>query len=278
MVSMLRALLGSLLGLCVTLAAHAQVRCASYLGACSQRFPCDAALAALSGLDKPCMGWLHTTFGTRCECPRRFLTLAHNKVARVHVINGSCFPERGRRCAKDEVFANESIPSADKKLRTKNPAILRKYRRKLQELRRVLSVASEGTDVYISPCLECPVGDRARRVLVDETRKVFPSFPIVDSVLTQRCLRGTVCEKHGSRANPPAPCIVDTDGESYLDMNMPAWFERTRQCEQQHLWTLRFNMLCPEYTSFVPPLRRTCGPTRDDLRVLREWLFYDSGL
>lgn len=277
MVNILRmALLGLLLGFLMAKHAHGQVRCASYLGMCHQRFPCDSALAVFSGIDTPCLGWLHTTFGTTCTCPKRFLRIVGTRIVRVHVVNGTCFPERGRRCAADEVFANESISSADKKIRSKNPAILRKYRRKLREVRRMTDSAAEGLELYISPCLESPLSDRARRVMHEEARKVFPGVPLVDSVLTQRCLPGAVCEKHGSGARVPAGGIIDSDGESYTSFDTEAWIARNPGAIQAHAWKPAFNLLCPSYTSFVPPLRRTCGPTREELRDLREWLVPSS--
>lgn len=267
-----------LLGLIPAHAARGQVRCASYLGICSQRFPCESALAVFSGIDNPCIGWLHTTFGARCECPKRFLAIEGDKIARVHVVNGTCFKERGRVCAKDEVFYQETIASADSKFAKRNPAILRKYRRKLQEVRLMTDKAAPGLDLYISPCLESPLGSRARRTMHAVAREVFPGVSLVDSVLTQKCLSRAVCEKHGSKARVPAGGILDTDGEDYRVVDVQTLIERNPGAALVFAWEPSFNLLCPSYTSFVLPLQRICGPTRDDLREIREWLAPSSGL
>lgn len=279
-------IVGFLIGLILAHNAHGQVRCASYLGMCHPKFPCDQALAVFSGIETPCLGWLHTTFGAMCTCPKRFLATEGKKIVRVHVVNGTCFKERGRTCAKDEVFYQETIASADRKFATRNPALMRKYRRKLQEVKRMVYgrspdaplVFDPGVEFYLSLCLECPLETRARRTMHRVAAEVFPGVPLVDSVLTQKCLPGAICEKHGSGARVPAGGIIDSDGEDFRAFDSEAWIARNRGAIQAHGWIPGFNLLAPGSTRFELPLQRNNPPTRQDFRDLREWLVPSSGL
>lgn len=252
---------------------------ASYIGMCHRKFPCDDALAVFNGLDVARVGWLAVTFGKTCTCPKRFLALPGRKLVRVHLINGTCFKERGRSCAADEVFYQETIASADKKFKQKNAGIVRRYRRALQATQRVLRGIDADTTLLLSLCLECPLSNRARAVMLTEAQKVFSEgVTWVDSVLSQRCLPGLVCEKHGGAPRVGSPCVVDTDGDSFLSLDVPIFIEAGRACEAALLWAPRFNLLCPDATGFIPPLSRSCIPTKADFKVLRSWLVYSPGL
>lgn len=247
---------------------------ASFLGMCSKAWPCDQSLTVFEGLPVKRTGWLGVTFGTKCECPRRFLALPGKKFVRVHLTNGTCFPERGRSCAKGEPFHAESIASADRKLRGGNAAILRRYEHACRSTARVLKGADADTTILPSLCLECPLGNKARAHLLKRARKVFPGATFVDSVLTQHCLPGLVCERHGDRPYfpPGQDCVADTDGSDFLEVDVDAYAARANGCRAAYLHTPRFNLLAVTRKSFQPPLERTTRPTRADFEALRYWL------
>lgn len=246
---------------------------ASYLGMCHSRWKCQQSLDVFQGVPEKRVRWLATTFGKQCPCVKRFLGLPGRKLIVPHLVNGTCFKERGRICGKDEPFFGESIASADSKLKRKRPDILRRYRKNLQNTRRILQAADADTEVLLSLCLECPLSDQARLTLLEEARLVFPDGKFVDSVLSQKCLPGLVCEKHGRLPRLPAgECIADTDGDSFDQIDMDAFIERTRQCRAAFLWAFRFNLLDVTSGSFQPPLERSHPPTADDLEYLRYWL------
>lgn len=244
---------------------------ASYIGFCHRLWPCERSLEPFRGVPVKRLGFLAPpTFGNSCPCYRRFLALPGPKFVRATLANGTCFRERGRVCGKGETFFQESIASADTKLKRRNPGLLRRYRRNAQRLKGILGDHPEVT-IRLALCLECPVSDRARRSLLTVAREVFPGGVFVDSVLTQRCLNGTICEKHGLRPRLAAPCIADTDGESFIGANIHDFERRTRACEAALLWDFAFNLLDPSRTTFQPPLERTSRPGKwefDNLKVL----------
>lgn len=260
-----RWLLPALLFLAFDLPAHASPEPAigpSYIGMCSKHWPCDRSLEVFGGRDLKATGWLAVTFGEECPCPRRFLALPGKKFVRVHLANCTCFPERGRRCGRHEPFRGESIASADRKLRGKDPTLLRRYRRNLLNTRRVLGAVDADTQVRLSLCLESEFSGPARRVLLRAARAVFPGAVFVDSVVGRACLPELVCEKHGSRPSLPAgqACIVDTDGDDYRRINPFAYADRYRRCEAVLYWEESFNLISPDGTGFVDPLDRTAVP------------------
>lgn len=89
---------------------------ASYIGVCSPKFPCTEALKGFPrGVYN--LGYLNETFGSNCGCVKRFQRLSRGQgYVRVHAVNGTCFPSRGRTCGKGEFFHGESVKSATKKL------------------------------------------------------------------------------------------------------------------------------------------------------------------
>ena len=241
--------------------AQAQPLGPSFLGICSPSWPCKQSLAVFNGLPVKATGWLVGTFGNACPCGEKFLALPGKKFVRIHVANCTCFPERGRRCLKGEPFRGESISSADRKIRSRNKEILRRYRNNLLLAREQLANADDKTTVMISLCLETVLSLRARSIMLKEARKVFPGGTFVDNPVAGPCLPGLVCERHGF--NPPvtAPCLADTDGDNAFT-RFPA---RKPQCSAQFLWAPPFNLI-DERRGFQPPRQRRKAPTKKDFQ------------
>ncbi len=245
---------------------------ASYLGFCSKHWPCAQSLKVFEGLPEKRVRWLAVTFGKECPCVEKFLRLPGKKLVSPHLANGTCFPERGRICGKDEPFYRESIASADRKVRAKNAGLLRKYRKNARNVKGLLKGIDADTEVIPSICLECPLSDRARVVLLTEAVKIFPGVQFSDSVLTQKCLPGLLCEKHGRLPRLSAPCIADTDGDDFQQISSEDYRERTSSCRVAFLWGFPFNLIDLLAGRFQPPTERTRRPVQADFEALRSWL------
>ena len=245
----------------------AQVKGPSYIGFCSPRWPCKESLTVFEGQEVKATGWLVGTFGDKCPCADAFLKTPGRKYVRVTLANCTCFPERGRKCGEGEPFRGETIASADKKLRRRDPVLLYRYRRNLKLAKRSLKYVDVETDVRVSLCLESEFSGQARKVLLREAQRAFQYYRYVDSVVGKRCLPGLICEKHGARPRVNAPCIVDTDGQDYR-----AGFSSPRHCEASFLWWPGANLLHPGRSSFVPPRERTNAPTERDFEQLKRAL------
>lgn len=239
----------------------------SYLGMCSPAWSCKRSLRVFSEREVAATGWLVGTFGDECPCAKEFFNLPQRKLARIHIANCTCFPERGRRCGKSEPFHGETIRSADRKLKARNGTLLKRFRRNLELTKNQLKdVDLSRSAVYLSPCLESMFSGEARKVMLDETAKAFPSFPLVDNTVGVPCLPGYICEKHGPDPDVIPPCMVDTDGDNYLAIP-PV---RRPDCIAQFYWAPWMNLISG--SKFVDPLQRKAKPSRQDFRDLK-WSF-----
>jgi hypothetical protein len=230
---------------------------ASYLGMCNKTWPCEQSLSVFKNSPVMRFGWLHKTFGDQCSCVNRALTDPKPKEFRVHAANGTCFPERGRRCGSYEPFAGESIASADKKLREKNDALLGKLQRSFADLAEKLKAAKAPYRCWASPVLESPFSNAARQVTLDLALRYFPQCAIVDNPIPpQRCIPGYVCEKHGDKPALKAPCIADLDGIDMAKIDIPAYAARYRYCDLNNLWGGKMNVLDDHKPGFIDPRER----------------------
>lgn len=247
---------------------------ASYLGMCHKEWPCTQSLRVFDGMEVKRVGWLHMTFGPpECPCAQRFLELPGQKEIRVHLTNGTCFRERGRICGTREPFRGLSILAASRKLERNSPQLIRRLKTSWDRLKPLIKKAHEAqVKVYVSPCLECPLSQRARRRMISLASDMFPGAIIVDSVLTQRCLKGSLCEKHGASPRVKAPCITDTDGIDFRDIDLARFRARAKGCDIGFLWSRGMNLL-PEQ-GFVDPRKRQGkdAPSRWEFQALRSAL------
>ncbi len=157
---MLRSILILAINVAVVNCAYGQAIGGSFLGMCSKNFACKRSLSVFEGQEVAATGWLIATFGDECPCAKQFLSLPGKKLARIHIANCTCFPERGRRCGKNEPFHGESIRSADRKLKARNGTLLKRFRRNLELTKGQLSgVDLSNTSVYLSHALSrCSAG------------------------------------------------------------------------------------------------------------------------
>lgn len=258
--------------LLTTLESTAQpVAGASYIGLCSPHFPCKAAIRVFRHVEKPALGYLADSFSSdgSCACLDSFMALKATKYVRVHVTNGTCFPERGRKCGRDDFFNGLSLKQAEGMILARNKNIIRGFKHRLARLH---AYFGNRALVRYSPTLESPFNDRARAILMKVAARIVPKESLVDSTTSQHCLPGYICEKHGDapRFLPGEPCIGDLDGVSFHDSRLDPYAIKTAACEAAFYWTNSFNLLPRWYEgSFIPPSARRYQPTSDDFTNLK---------
>lgn len=238
---------------------------ASYIGMCNPNFPCSNGLAVFKqakDTDIKAVGYLAETFGTECACVKRFLQLPGKLYIRVHLSNGTCFPERRRRCTNKDVFAGLRKNEAESLVAKRDAKVLRRYRRSIMRTQRILAPVLNNPDVTIryGLCLECTFGLKARSVLRDVALEYVKPEQIVDSVLSQSCLKNTICERHGE--NPKylrnQKCIGDLDGTTMFEADWSVFEKANRKCEAAFYWSTGFNILPFGYSgNFIEPHLRT---------------------
>lgn len=242
--------------------ATAQAQGVSYIGLCNPTWDCKAVKATWSGQDTIITGWLEQSFGQDCKCADELLQSSKDKVVRVHLINSPCL--RNGRCGPQEVLAGETVESASRKVARKDRKIIRKYLIVVKRFRKRLKLSKGSLQCYVSACLECDLSIAARRVLNNYLSRYLPGCNIVDNPLRQRCLRNTICEKHGSNPKLSAPCIADLDGENGKEVDLKQYYRQTEQCDIRFYWEPKLNCIAP-YGSFVDPSKRVCRSTRNEL-------------
>ena len=251
-----------LLSLTITVSAHAEPFGLSLLGMCNKTWDCKGTVRAFRQEEVIRFGYLAQSFGAECPCVRKLLQDKRPKVVRIHLSNSTCFPERGRTCSPYEVFAGESIASADAKVRARDPRLMSRFRYVAATVRDALGEAIR-TKCYVSPCLECNLSPEARTELLKVAVEMLPQCRMVDNPMQGDCLPGTICERHGSLPRYYRPCGADTDGDDYRGLDILTLGSRANKCAYTHLWRPEFNCLRPSgrgASSPSAPRLRSCPP------------------
>lgn len=237
-----------LLTMLLSVSAEAQ----SLLGMCHKDWRCNHTIEMLKGKESITTGWIENTFDRSCKCADRILKDSRLKTIRVHLVNSPCM--RNKRCGSYEVLYKETAASAskkiikgDKKLLAKYDAVLKRFKARIKGM--------DNLKCYVSPCLECDLNAKARKVLIDRTKAAVPQCTIVDNPYRQPCLKGYVCEKHGVNPKISPPCIVDLDGIDGSTINVEKWVSKYKACEIIYYWEPWMNCI---RGSFIDPRKRNC--------------------
>ncbi|NBT57464.1 hypothetical protein EBT16_01655 [bacterium] len=247
----------------------------SLLGICNPNFPCAVALGLLENQPVKAIGYLSDSFGHECPCLKTFLDDESHRFIRVHLANGTCFPERRRRCGRLDVFYRLSLKKAEDKLRGKDRGLLRRYRASIIRTTALLGPETDKLKIRYSLCLECPFSRSTRSVLLREALRYFPREAIVDSPLFGPCLPNVICEWHGDspRYRNEQRCISDSDGITPLNGDMSKLNNLSAKCEAIFYWTYGFNLLEYGYSGpFISPNKRTAQVTEQELDGVRACL------
>lgn len=228
----------------------------SYLAICQKTWPCAESLSVFDGQREIRTGWLMQTFADNCPCARKVLHDPRPKVIRIHLANSACL--RNGRCGRYEVFAGETVASATKKIIAQDKVLLSKFRRVTRRTKRLLNEAKGSLQCYISPCLECDLNERARKILGSITHVLLPNCNLVDSVVHRPCLRGYICEKHGPLPSLNTPCISDLDGSDFEVEDTEGFLQSTSQCLLRFVWGLPMNCNKNFTDPFIDPRKRIC--------------------
>lgn len=246
----------------------ANAQSVSLLGLCNKTFDCDAARSIWSGSHTITTGWLEQSFGRACKCADQLLQSDKDKIIRVHLINSPCV--RNKRCGAHEILAGESIESASRKINTKNRRLFIRFSAVTQRLKRRIANANRTLQCYVSACLECDLWPSARRVLRNYLSNHLSGCSIVDNPNHGRCIKGTICEKHGSAPKLNSPCIADLDGTDGNFVDLKAYQRKTRKCDMRFFWEPTLN--CVDRTPFIDPKSRACRFNKADAKRIKRKL------
>jgi hypothetical protein len=224
----------------------------SFLGLCHKDWNCDATVKLYDGQETIISGWIENTFNRSCPCADTLLNDPRKKIIRTHLIQSPCL--RNKRCGRYEALWGYTVASASRAALKPKSRLRVRFARILETFRRRI----EGKDVtcYVSPCLECDLYEPSRRVLAGLVSDALPNCSLVDNPFRRRCLRGTICEKHGDKPRVSEPCIVDLDGTDGSTIDLPNWVARYKHCALSYYWEPWMNCIRGE---FVDPRKRNCN-------------------
>lgn len=224
----------------------------SLLGVCHPKFNCRGVQKLYEGQDKLIIGWLEHTFGRRCKCLEPLLNDARPKIIRAHLIQSPCM--RNKRCGRYEALWGYTAASASRAAQNPRSRLRKRFARILDRFQKRIDGRANLT-CYVSPCLECDLNERARRVLTNLVSAALPSCNIVDNPYRRRCLSGYTCEKHGVNPRLSSPCIVDLDGVDGGLVDMKKWVAKYKHCDLSFYWELWMNCIRGD---FIDPRKRNC--------------------
>jgi hypothetical protein len=224
----------------------------SLLGVCHKDFSCKRVNDLYHGMEQVELGWLENTFGQQCKCIDSLLNDPRPKVIRAHLIQSPCM--RNKRCGRYEALWGYTAASASRAALQPNSRLRKRFKTVLERFKG--RITNKELTCYVSPCLECDLNERARRVLANLVSAAVPNCNIVDNPYGQRCLPGYTCEKHGVNPRLSSPCIVDLDGIDGATINVKKWVEQYRHCDLRYYWEPWMNCIRGK---FVDPRSRNCN-------------------
>lgn len=226
----------------------------SYIGLCNKTWNCDKTLATWQG--KPItVGWLEDSFSATCDCADVILRQNKTKVIRVHLANGPCL--RNKRCEPHDVFYGYTITSANRAAKIPNSQLRQRLDVLANKLKQRIEQSKGPLTCYVSPCLECDLDGPARKALISAVSAILPSCIIVDNPLRAACIKGTVCERHGTNPTLRSPCIADMDGtEANSIVDLKRYYAKTKQCDVRFYWSAWMNC---NSGSWKTPTSRDCS-------------------
>ncbi len=229
----------------------------SYIGIKHKGWPCDKSIKALELASEINFGTLiDDTFGKEYQCLEKVLKLPKLKEVRFHAANCTCFPERGRKCHKDEVFAGMTQAQADKAIRAKQPGLILRYTQKLAKAKILYK------DALISPCMESGLSRQARQTMLTLAEDYFPKSQIFDNPFGDSCAPGYGCEIHGDKKST-GRYTIDLDGISYAKINLTNFVTNNKRAIFALLWDFYFNCIDTHNKNFVSPPLRNCNLKND---------------
>lgn len=233
--------------------ASVQAQGTSYIGLCSNSWPCEKTLATWQGMPI-IVGWLEDSFGG-CKCADTILKQDKPKTIRVHLANGPCL--RNRRCERHDVFYGYTIASATRAARIPGSRLRKRLDVLAKRLKQRIEKSIGPLICYVSPVLESDFNGPTRKALISAVFAVLPNCIVVDNPLRSSCVRGIVCERHGVNPNLQQPCIADLDGteaKSVLDLRQ--YNANTNHCDIQFYWSAWMNC---NFKDWKFPSTRNCN-------------------
>lgn len=215
------------------------------------------------------LSYLSNTFGNDRSCLNRILADPRKKHIEVQLINQVCV--RNKRCGDYEVLAGETLQSLVKKLKNRNPQLIKKIRDAAEKESVALApFLNNISKLYVSGFLEHDVGP-LHKVVIDTIRPFFPTAEMVDNPLRamQKVQGADIFEQHGETPRIAGRTIINLDGVDAFDIDTGRYIRRYKDSALiNFLWIFEFNGNCRAGGAFVDPRKRKCWPTKAQFDAL----------
>lgn len=260
----------------------------------NRTFQCNNFIESIKPLEEIHISFLYHTFGRRYGCIKKILQLEKLKSIQVHLINDTCL--RNNRCRRYEfLYKYKSVEDYNRQWTRRTKPTLRRYIKYTRSIKNFLeNNLPNNVECLISPALESNLKSPAAKILVKETRKLFPQCRIVWNSEFPPKLNGADLKEHHTK-NPKvtSPCIINNDGTDIEFKQRRSVFPRIiksgkgvrnfinkgikKSCEFIYLWVAEDNCIDKNiYTSFVDPRQRTCYSAKETNRLVVKEILKNS--
>jgi hypothetical protein len=238
------------------------------------KWRCEEMLREYRRIPQLALPIILDTPGKDYSCLDRVLQLPNLVAVELHVINETCFPERGRRCQKHEVPYGYSVKSWTEKIRKRDSGLVRRIQGAAARAAAIAAKARPSVQVFVSPLLESNLGTAEGKIVIDIFRPYFtrPVTFVWNPVRDVGRIEGTHYELHGYNPRLSAPCIYNNDGAFYEPVQAPYYLGKYSQCAIAAYWTLGDNCNDKRYSKtdgFVEvPKRVGCNRAREFRQIV----------
>lgn len=181
--------------------AEAQTVGVGYYAIQSKNFPCERAVETFSGVKRPALMFLWSTFGTSTKCLEKIIKMNKRpKEIYIHFSNECC--RRNRTCGEGELLKNTTVGDLNKKLEKKDKKTLKEYEKRMDEILLFIDKMKDyNIKWFISTGLEDNYTEKAGKNVLSALKtykkksKIEKKITIYVNPLNSRCIANR-CEIH----------------------------------------------------------------------------------
>ena len=152
---------------------EAQVVGVGYYAIQNKTFPCERAMEVFSGVKRPALMFLWSTFGDSTACVEKFAKMNNrNKQIYIHFSNECC--RRNGTCKKGELLRTTNVKDLNKLLEKKEKKTLKEYQKRMEEILLFIDkvmIYAPNTTWFISTGLEDNYSTNAAKVVLNNLKK-----------------------------------------------------------------------------------------------------------
>lgn len=202
------------------------------------------------------ISFLWGSFGDNTTCLEKVFKEKKLKLFEIHSMNHWCL--RDGVCDKDRELYDGTPFRFEQLLINREGWLMQRIIKRLEEIRRFLDANPTDAQCFISSGLETQLPAMVNDRIINAITAILPQCKTVYNPIFQTSEKGLAdyIEIHGETSPMEAPCIANTDGIEFDEIDQEIFFEFNKHCDAQFRWNKRDNCIKGEF--FIPPHLREC--------------------